>query len=273
MLFFFSRISVFVLAILFLASCGKTPSLNFVKNVELKTYQKDNQAYGQVKTNLDTGSIQLPGLSLPIVDPRAPQITYGNLGIVLNLNGSTDIVIDVNLSAVAQLPGGPVSLPNGTALPVGGLNGADVIELPVDRTGAKVYVAFGAGVALVGTAVPIREFNGIGSYVGGANLFTAFQVGGNVRGIAGVFTGRNEGQNGIGFFVDASKLLQPQQPVQPVAHRGLASVSSALRVDMPVNRRPLSVSFSDIKPSSKSEERIKESIYKLHRRGARVHLN
>jgi hypothetical protein len=255
-----------------LVSCGKNPNLNFVKTVELKTFQKDNQAYGQVRTNLDTGSIQLPGISLPITDPRNPIINYGNLGIVLNLNGTTDIVIDVNLSAVAQLPGGPATLPNGTALPVGGLNGVDVIELAVDRTGAKVYFAFGSNVVLAGTAIPIREFNGIGQYIGGANLFTAFQAGSSVRGIAGIFTGKNEGQNGIGFFVDASKLLQTSPPSQPNVHgNGLASVSSALTSHS--SSRSFAVHFADIKPSSKNEQRIKESVYKLHRRAARVRLN
>src|SRR4051812_359842 len=105
-----------------LAGCGKS-TLNFVKDVQLKTYQQDGASFGEVKAQLDTGSIQLPIFTLPIFDPRNPAVTYGSVGTKFMLNGYTELAIDVNLTEVAQVSGGNAYLPNGAALPIGGLDG------------------------------------------------------------------------------------------------------------------------------------------------------
>lgn len=231
--------------------CGKNQSSQFVKSVNLKTYQYENDAYAEVQAVLNSANMQMPSIDLPIVDPRHPGSVYGRVSLKPTLGGDAQLGIAVNLTDVAQVPGDDPRLPNGAALPVGGLDSARVVPLPIANTGARVYLALDGGynggvnakTLMIGTAIPIREFNNVGRYVGGANIFLPFQFDNGTRGIAGIFTGQGDGQNGFALFIDVSALI-PQQLV-----------------------------FKEIKPSSARERRLNEQLYYLNQRRAKLSVH
>lgn len=251
------------------AGCGKNQSQNFVKSVNLKTYHYENDAYAEVQAVLNSANMQMPSIDLPIVDPRHPGSIYGRVSLKPTVGGDAELGIAVNLTDVAQVPGNDPRLPNGAALPVGGLDSARVVPLPVANTGARVYLALDGGfdgginakTLMIGTAIPIREFNNIGRYVGGANIFLPFQFNNGVRGIAGIFTGQGDGQNGFALFVDVSALIPQQQFA--LARYSLRSVAAAEQPAKPLV-------FREIKPSAAKERRLNERLYYLNKRRTRL---
>jgi hypothetical protein len=224
-----------------LSACGNNP-MNFVKGARAETFQQNGASFAQVQTDLSVGNIGLPSFSLPILDPNNLAVSYGSLSLAPGANGLTELTIDVNLTAAAGVSGGASVLPNGTPIPIGGLNGASVIELPVSGTSAKIYLAFGSDFALFGAAIPINEFNPVGGVVGGADLFFPFTVDSNLSGTAGLFTGRGSGQNGFAVFIDVTGLQ--------------------------------SLAFAAVKPaSSRVQNRIQNAVLQMHFNRTQVHLN
>lgn len=238
--------------------CGKE---NIVKDVKLRSYNQNGDAFAEVKAVIGVGGAELPSVNLPIFDPRNPAVTYGAVTLNPGFGGLADLGIAVNLTEVATVPSGDATLPNGTALPVGGLDPSKVISLPLANTGGRFYVAFDNNVSVVGTAIPIKEMDPLGKYGGGANLFSGFTFKNGVRGIAGIFTSPTPGKNGFGIFVDASNLVQ-----KPVPSLGFASSRFAL-FSSPRDSQPAvaqkAVRFIEQRPNARKERKINEHLYKL----------
>jgi hypothetical protein len=188
-----------------MTGCGN----NFkVSEVKVATQDMGGDAYASVQANVRTGRMRLPSFELPILDPKNPQEIYGRLRSqqIAGLQGS-QITIALNLSKSIKAPFAEPVLPNGDPLPIGGLEDAAVVALPVAQTRAKIYVALGEGIAVIGTALPIKEFDSFTGYVPGLNLFPVFCFERGICASAGAFVGEREGESGLGLFVDAGAAL------------------------------------------------------------------
>lgn len=252
-------------AVAFIATaCGNDNGI--VKNVKLKSYNQEGDAYAEVIATLNIGGAQLPSVELPVFDPRNPAVTYGKVSLTPGLGNQADVGIAVNLSDVAHVPGGNALLPNGGKLPVGGIDVTKFVALPLGNTNAQLYVAVDSQLAVIGTAIPIKEFDSVGKVGGGANLFTSFALKNGVRGIAGVFTSARPGQNGFGIFVDASSLLP-----KPVPQLGLVTTRFALFANSEApTASKRSISFVNQKPGAYKERKINEHLYKLSAKRKRL---
>lgn len=249
------RVLLGIVTLFGVTGCGsESGSFSFVNAVHIQTYQQEGDAWGTITMGLDTGAIQLPAASIPIRNPKTAD-SYGVLEIHPSLGGGGELAIHVNIDGVARTDSDlrPL-LPNGSRLPMGGVLDSEIVVLQADR--ALVYFAFSPNVALVGAAIPIREFDRLGNSIGGANLFPGFSLPGGVRGVAGIFTGSVSGQSGIALFVDGGSLL-PNLPGNSL-QRSLANSPE--------------IQFRSLHPDSDQEEEINYFLYKLHRKESKVHL-
>ena len=245
--------------------CGKnTPTVSsFVTNVSLKTYQQTNDDWVSITASLSTGNFTLAGINLPIEDPRNPSKVYGQISVAPklcanNCNGG-DLTVALDLTQAAQIPGASPLLPNGTALPVGGLQNATVIDIPIPNSGARIYFALGQGVALIGSAVTFSAFDSLGKYVPGVDLFQPLTFG-PVSVEAGLFAGSAPSTSGIGLFVDLSGVVNPANLLHPPV--GVSSLMAASEIKNQ-HAVPSQVRFYEVKPSAKSQYKFYDKLYQM----------
>jgi hypothetical protein len=166
----------------------------------------------KVSAEFDFGSnVDLGLIELPVFNPRNG-ITYGSFKMAKTIEGKNEISFKANLSQLLNLNGGRADLPNGSDLPYGGIESLDVIEIPVTGINAEIYVASKNGLILLGFAVSIKQLNGVGQYFNqpGA-IFPKFSVN-NFEGYAGVFTGAESGETGLGLFTVIESPLKVDAP-------------------------------------------------------------
>lgn len=255
---------------------------SIVNGVQVRTYEMGGDLWGEMKANLSTGALILTGLNLPIIDPKNPGVILGNVAITSGTCGSafcsaSDLALSMNISKVLKTGLVSNTLPNGTAIPVGGIGDTAIIALPLKNTGARLYVGLGKNVALLGIAMPFREFDKIGQYVPGVNLFQPFgSEKDDVRGIVGIFTGAGAGQNGLALFVDLSKALNASSGM--MAMRSSALGVMAMEASGAPDSSAAGVVKSDliwqeIKPSKSKTRSIYRVLNDLNDERARLHLH
>ncbi|OFZ56710.1 MAG: hypothetical protein A2428_05665 [Bdellovibrionales bacterium RIFOXYC1_FULL_54_43] len=248
---------------LFMGGCGQNNSQNnLVKDVQLRTFEQNGASYVEVASLFNTGATQLASFELPIFNPEKPSEVYGRIAVRQVLTGNAtgfELGLAVNLTEVAHLNLVDKYLPNGTPIPVGGLGNTPVIGVPVGGSGARIYVAYGPNVALIGAALPIREFDGMTDAP--VNVFPMFEFGEGVRGIAGIFTGTEKKQSGIALFVDAGPALNP------------APITSKLLAGDGAVRAPAAsaLKFKSIRAPSDETYQVNYRLYKLNKKRAVLH--
>ena len=187
--------------LMFLVSCGGSGS-NVLNGIQVSTSQMGNDTYMSFSANLNLGAMSFASISLPIIHPRG-QTPIGSLELVSGLAGQSQIKINVNMSAVADINVSQAVLPNGNMIPLIANNPTIAIKI---GGGARVYLTLGQGVTAIGVAVPISAFDQIGQSLPGLNFFPIIQQG-DVVATAGIFTGAQAGMNGIAVVADVSKLV------------------------------------------------------------------
>ncbi len=257
---------------LVISGCGKSgDGLKLVKNVQIKTFEQDGDAWAEMIATLDTGNIQLPAIDFPIGNPKNPGEQIGNVSIKPVISGSgNDLGLSVNLTkALKDAMPSDGNLPNGVAIPVGGLGGSTLIGLPIGNSGSKVYLALGPQTAVLGAAVVIKEFDKLGKTVGGLlNIFPTFKFGNNIKGVAGIFTSASPSQSGIAVFADASSVLGATKMQSLMASTGRAA--STLRVSSASVEVSEKAYFVAQTPSKSKREKLYNELYRMHKAKARV---
>ncbi|HAR42867.1 MAG TPA: hypothetical protein DCS07_09605 [Bdellovibrionales bacterium] len=264
------RGSLLVLAMLNVSlissGCGKDQGQSLVQGVQISTHQESEDVYLALTTQLNTGATQFVALNVSIADPKYPGEFFGSLGLKQAFNGTAELTLDLNVSKLAnhQFSIGS-KLPNGTDIPVGGLGNVPVIGIPIGDNGSRIYFAYGTGVAMVGAAIVIGEFNGLGGYVGNANIFPMFDFGHGVRGLGGVFAGQQKNQSGVAVFVDASTALTGAANELAVSKSiGMAKIAAA---DQPAPK----LTFNVPATSQGAKDKVNKALLKLHSKKARLH--
>lgn len=196
-------------SMLSMVGCGKNGPNQIVSDVNLATSLEDGDIMLDLSAIFNFGNISMTAVKLSLINPNDPSIEYGEFRILPTLDMKNEVGVRVNLSEAAQVSGGLVTLPNGDPLPIGGLNNTEVLELNIGQIKAKLYLALAQKTMMFGFAIPIKEFDRVSEYVGAVNIFPGFVIKG-VRGMVGIFTGREEGQSGLGFFLDLSAVINPE---------------------------------------------------------------
>ncbi len=187
--------------LMFIVSCGGAGS-NVLNGIQVSTSQVGNDTMMSFSANINLGAMSFASISLPIIHPRG-QTPIGSLELTSGLAGQSQIKINVNMSAVADINVSQAVLPNGNMIPLIANNPTIAIKI---GGGARVYLTLGQGVTAIGVAVPISAFDQIGQSLPGLNFFPIVQQG-DVVATAGIFTGLQPGQNGIAVVADVSKLV------------------------------------------------------------------
>lgn len=187
--------------LVFLVSCGGAGS-NVLTGIQVSTSQVGNDTMMSFSANINLGAMSFASISLPILHPRG-QTPIGSLELSSGLAGQSQIKINVNMSAVADINVSQALLPNGNLIPLIANNPTIAIKI---GGGARVYLTLGQGVTAIGVAVPISAFDQIGQSLPGLNFFPIVQQG-DVVATAGIFTGAQPGMNGIAVVADVSKIV------------------------------------------------------------------
>jgi hypothetical protein len=190
---------ILILSALSLTGCGSLTS--WVTGASIATSQSNGDDMVTMNVTLNTGSISLIPVSLPILNPKNSAQQLGQVGIT-----TTGLDVSLDLTSILRLQSvlGVGTLPNGTSIPVTNVNANNWIVLPIGNGASNLYLNLDtvANTAVVGVAVGISQLNlGVP-----ADLLLPFSLPG-VSGLAGIYTGTAKGQSGFAAFLNASSLL------------------------------------------------------------------
>jgi hypothetical protein len=206
--------------------------------------------------------MSFPAVTLPILHPRG-QTPIGSVELLPLLGGKNQIKISVNVSSLADIHAEQAKLPNGNAIPLIANN--PTITIPLGA-GAQLYLTIGANAVALGVAVPIKQFDGIGSAVGGINLFPVFTID-KVVGAAGIFTSAQAGQNGFALIADVTQYVKMQDIFVP------QQAADVMRMAMVQEEQAIiKLDYSSQAPSKAKEDKINSMIYNLHKKRAKLQL-
>ena len=247
----------------FLTGCGDSAQNgNLVRDVKVELQTVNQDLYAVLTANIDTGSVQMPSVTMPIFDPNHFSTHYGQVAMKPALGGGTELNIAVDLTTTANLGAGSPTLPNGSPLPVGGISNVPVITLPLEGSqGAELYLTLTQSVGMIGVAIPIKEFQQLGNSIGGINFFPSFQMPDGLKGIAGIFTGTSATGSGIALFFDFSSVLP--KPTQNLGARMMSFAATAAEPTL---------TYRDVIPDDDSKNAISRTMYKLNRKRAKLHI-
>ncbi len=268
------------LSTLTVLGCNAKPSAPVspihVENVSVNTSTgSNNDEMLDFSITLSTGTFTVAATTLPILNPNNPSIEYGSLSLRPVLcstpsscpygNGA-QVGVNLDITSITSAKGIAPLLPNGSALPVGGLQNSTVIALPIANTGAEVYFASGKGVAMLGTAIPFAQMNVVGQTIPGANLFIPVTVStskGSFTLLPGIFTGSTPNTTGIGFFADLSGIIPQSTLLASLTETPAQLTSTAMKSNLV---------FPVTSPSKKKLNRLYEELLQLNAKGGYLNL-
>jgi len=250
------------------AGCGDS-SGGLLKGVAIESYEESSQTYLELTTQLNTGGGTFSAIDLGIYNPNDQTQQLGKLGIHPILSGGVEVVVAVNMTLALQTSSGSTNtLPNGALIPIGGLGSTQVIGLPLGSGAGMIYLAYGEGVAMLGYALTIKEFNSIGATIGSANIFPAFDFGNGITGIAGIFTSFEKNKSGIALFVDASSALSGTQSLATKLSSSVQSVRGFGAQDKPANN----LKFYTPAVDEDAQNTINYSLYRISKKRMTLHV-
>lgn len=203
---------------------------SWVKGVNLGTQEQNGEEYVQLQAQINTRALQMASITIPIYDPKVAGSLIGQLSLAGGLGtGTSTLTILVKSSALINLPTGTnyAVLPNGTAIPVAGVNSKNWMSIPLGTGSSRVYfnldmanskAVFGAALGIDALSVGVA-----------ANALMPFAMN-NITGLAGIYTGVSSGQSGFALFVDASSLLNQTVTGGTISFIQKAKTSDAAKV-------------------------------------------
>lgn len=205
-----NKILILTLSFIMLSCTGDKKALKDFK-IETTTDQDENKN-AKVTAIFDfNNDIGFQLIELPIFNPRNNEF-YGTFKMAPTIEGYDEISFTANLTQILKLRGGRADLPNGSDLPYGDIDSLEVIEIPVKGINAEIYIASKNGHILLGMAVSLKQLNGVGEYFQQPGLlFPRFKIG-NITAYAGVFTGAEPGETGLGFFTVIKSTISGDAP-------------------------------------------------------------
>ena len=196
-----------------------------VKSAEVGGYTEGTSAFVDVKATFELAGMSFAGLSYNIPDPKDSSSTIGKI----SLDGTT-VTLLVDITKASHVDTTENTLPNGSVIPVDHKE-VPVIAIPLGTKGSRVYLAYGPGVALLGVAVNVKEFQKAQKWVPGTVLMPAFTFK-NVKGNGGVYVGTDKATSGAALFVDFASVIggSPSEPNRLAFFEGNATLDHQKRL-------------------------------------------
>ncbi|MFZ9596460.1 MAG: hypothetical protein ACO3A2_10335 [Bdellovibrionia bacterium] len=267
LLFRLSVLSALVIA----TGCGKkggSPIQSLIEDVSVRTFSQNHLSsddqWIEAQAQLSTGGFALAGMSFPVADPTDPSRVYGSLNVMPNLcsqpscSNTGTMTLSLNLTEVARVKPSQAVLPNGTPIPISSVQNMPVIELPIGKTPARIYLALSPGSAVMGVAIPFAALDPAGKYLPGVNLFQPLSFR-NVHLVGGLFTGSAPQSTGVALFIEISSFLKASGFAPAVEGSTLSSMDESLQV-LPVQ------------PSETIQQKLYFKLYQLSRKGLTLKL-
>lgn len=204
---------------------------SWVKGINLGTQEQNGEEYVQMQAQINTRALQMASITIPIYDPKVAGSLIGQLTLAGGLGtGTSTLTILIKSSALINLPTGTnyAVLPNGTAIPVAGVDAKKWMSIPLGNSGSsRVYfnLDMANSKAVFGAAIGIDALS-VGVV---ANALMPFALN-NITGLAGIYTGVSAGQSGFALFVDASSLLNQAGSGGTISFLQKAKTSDAAKV-------------------------------------------
>lgn len=212
-----------------LSACGSANKLS-VTNVDISTSIIGSDTYVTLSSSVKMGNLKFPGIEVPIINPTNLQQVLGQLSLFPNADGTNTVIVQVNYTEVSKMdPSLGKTLPNGRELPASlQIGNTAIIGIPVLKN-SKIYVGGDLSENFyLGFALAIPYFDSVLTQVPvPLNIFFPFSISTSITGSAGVFTGPQNGQNGIALF---AKRTDPSAPA-------LASASKSSGVKLKIQTR------------------------------------
>ena len=229
----FGQKSILIIAVviatpLLLLACRQGQGPKWLEDASVSTLvDVEGNSIIRASVDLKLGNTQLPTVTLPIYHPHDFELLLGQVQII----GHTGAInVDLNLDNVFGLDYGDGTLLDGSPIPMAGLNGVDVIEIPFAEGAHRIYLAFDEDVAMLGFALTIEQFDSISKTLGGVDVFYPFDFK-KVKGSVGFF-GNNlvSGESGLAVFIDIGQIISPREiheAILDTPYRGPASADDA----------------------------------------------
>lgn len=251
----FFKTGLLAIATMGLTACGSQSVDGIIDAVKVRTYEhpSTHHQYVEIKAEIDSANMIFPTADLKVVDPKNPAKELGTVQLLNDLNGKNILVVNADVSGF-RLGNytGDTRLPNGTALPVAGLQKVYALDVKGGKT--RLYVGEYQNEVMVGVAVALKEFDGLAASVPNANVFFSFPSDTGVAGIAGFFTGTKTSTSGIAMFAKADLN----------GAMGLQKTTLASRSDK--------IQFQTSKIKSKDLFKTQYFFWNLNRRGGKLQL-
>lgn len=252
---------------LVLGACGGGSGgvSGIVKNVKVeKRVDPSNQDLMlDIISDVDVGSLIFQNITIGIGDPDKPLERYGTVTLRRTLDGKNQLVLSTNmtqLTGVNLLPDG--RLPNGNPVPVFGSQ--TMTSIAISRAG-KLYLDIGSGRTILGAAVGLKELKEVGKYIPGIDIFFEIPRNDKVSGVAGIFTGVGERDNGLAIFVDVTEVLGNLANGQVLA--------ASLKEDAPTAKEAgIEIKANDKFLNTRKGKDLAKRLYKLSQQRKTLHV-
>jgi hypothetical protein len=239
--------------------CGKGGLKSIVKDAKVQVAQINGESFVEATILLGTGNVLLPSFNYNIKHPRNPDVVLGVV-TMRPASGGTEVIANVNLNQAIGTDLVDPRLPNGQALPIGGIGNAVVVGIPAGDA-VKVYLGLGEKFAMLGVTTNIRQLDGMGRN-GIPDVFIPLKTG-NVMTTAGFYFSPTPSMSGVGVFADMSQIVFSQNA--SVLMAALATDRLAVKQDViPVYQKS---------PISRNKERqLLDFLATAHQRRQRFTL-
>ena len=211
--------------LLSLSACSQNGAVS-LKNVDLSTSQVGAETYVNMEAIIAMGSLKFPTVEVPVFNPTNMQ-SLGQLSLQNLPDGTNRLAISIDYNAATHLdPTLGNTLPNQRELPLAlGIDSSTtMIGIPI-LDHSRIYIGGDLNKNIyIGAAIAVSSFDGLLSQIPfPLNIFYGFPFSNQVSGYAGLFTGTQAGQNGLGIFV--KKTAAPAPATGKVMMRNLAQVA------------------------------------------------
>lgn len=218
-----------------LMGCGGGKGV--VSDVKFDSSLINGEQYLGLDATLASGGLVLPAMTLPLINPRNPSETLGEI----ETNGQ-HIIARVNASRALNLPSmaDGTRLPNGAAIPLILPAGLNPVAIPAFNSNSLVYIAVRGKQIMLGVAVTLLKQDTLKLPL---NIFLPFTISPEIHGTGGFFLGDKQG---VAVFALRESIAAPA--MAPASRISLAGTADVGRIE--VDQEP--VTYSKIRRLQKT---------------------
>lgn len=185
------------LFLLSLSACNLNQNIA-IRGLDLSSSDSNGATYVNLEAIISLGNLKLPNTNSPINNGSE----IGNVSIENLADGTSRVAVTVNYDEAMKMdPTLGKTLPNNRDIPAFLANDTSMIGIPVLQN-SRVYVGGNPkGKLYAGIALNVPAFDHILSQMPLAlNLFLSFPFSSEIFGVAGIYSSKQVGQNGLAIF-------------------------------------------------------------------------